>query len=121
MLTDIGKELRKLRIDHNERLLEMSERIGKSTSFISAVEVGRKSPPEGFEDLVVKAYGLAGAAVESLRRAADRSRAAFVIEPNSPLARDTAGLFARKVNSLSSFQLDEINSILQKAESDERS
>jgi transcriptional regulator with XRE-family HTH domain len=116
MLTEIGKELRKLRIDNGERLLEMSRRIGKSSSFISAVEVGKKSPPAGFEDLVIEVYGLAAAAARCLRRAADRSRAAFVVEPDTILGRDTAGLFARRVNTLSHDQLEEINSILRRGD-----
>jgi len=48
MTTEIGKELRKLRIDRDERLLDMSERLEKSSAFISAVERGTKTPPNGF-------------------------------------------------------------------------
>jgi hypothetical protein len=112
MSTALGKELRKLRIDHDERLLDMADRVGKSASFISAVEVGKKSPPVGFEDLVIKAYGLTAGAAEALKRAADASRKAFLLEPSSALGRDTAGLLARKINTLSDEQLKEIQAIL---------
>ena len=74
MITEIGKELRKLRIDRDERLLDMSERLDKSSAFISAVERGTKTPPIGFEDLVIKVYQLAGDAAAAMHRAADRSR-----------------------------------------------
>ncbi|QGM97695.1 helix-turn-helix domain-containing protein [Methylocystis parvus] len=113
MLTDIGKELRKLRIDEGERLADMARRIGKSASFISAVEVGKKAPPAGFEDLVAKSYQLADGAWQALRRAADASRTAFVIQPNSALARDTAGLMARKIDGLSDEELLRIRKILE--------
>lgn len=110
MTTEIGKELRKLRIEHDERLLDMAGKLDKSSAFISAVERGTKSPPAGFVDLVIRAYKLAGGAAEALRRAADRSRSNFTLEADGLLARDTAGLMARRMNSLSE---DELNSILQ--------
>ncbi|AAX73668.1 MULTISPECIES: transcriptional regulator [Brucella] len=114
MTTELGKELRKLRIDHNERLLDMSKKIGKSSAFISAVETGQKTPPNGFEELVIGAYHLARAAAEKLRIAADKSRSAFTITADTPLSRDTAGLLARKMNSLSDEQLEEIKHILRR-------
>lgn len=112
MTTEIGKELRKLRIEKDERLLDMSQRIDRSSAFISAIERGSKSPPTGFEELVIAAYRLVGDAAETLRRAADRSRKAFTIEASSPLARDTAGLMARRMDSLSEDELSSILNIL---------
>lgn len=116
MTTEIGKELRKLRIDRDERLLDMSERLDKSSAFISAVERGTKTPPTGFEELVIKTYQLVGETADALRRAADRSRKAFTLDAHSPLARDTAGLMARRMNSLSEDELKSIFDILNKKE-----
>lgn len=116
MITEIGKELRKLRIDRDEKLLDMARRLDKSPSFISAVEVGKKSPPAGFEDIVISAYQLAKGAASALRVAADRSRKSFTIQPNSALGRDTAGLLARKIDHLSEFELSEIRRILKDSE-----
>ena len=116
MTTEIGKELRKLRIDEDERLLDMSTRLKKSSAFISAVERGTKSPPAGFEDLVIKAYKLAGEAAVKIQQSADRSRKAFTVEAETPLARDTAGLMARRMSSLSEAELRSIFEILSKKE-----
>ena len=121
MITELGKALRKLRIEEDERLHDMSKRINKSSAFISAVERGDKSPPSGFEELVVSAYGLADDFAKALRSAADASRKAFTIEPKSALERDAAGLMARRMNSnmdtLSSDELRKILAILRKEES----
>lgn len=114
MTTQLGKELRKLRIDHSERLLDMAGKIGKSAAFVSAVEVGKKSPPSGFEELIISAYGLVGAAAAKIRQAADKSRSVFSIEPASMLGRDTAGLLARRMNTLSDDQLEAIKEILKR-------
>lgn len=119
MLTNLGKELRKLRIDREERLLDMAERLEKSVSYISAVEIGKKSPANNFEELVIKAYQLTGEAATCLRRAADASRNTFSLQPNSALRRDTAGLFARRMNGLSDEELIGIKRILEKKIEDE--
>lgn len=112
--TELGKELRKLRINEEERLMDMAERLGKSSAFISALERGSKNPPAGFEETVIKEYGLLGVAAEAIRQAANRSRKAFVLEADSPLARDTASLMARRMGNLSVEELKSIFAILTK-------
>ncbi|NEJ46630.1 XRE family transcriptional regulator [Rhizobium leguminosarum] len=112
MLTEIGKELRRLRIDRDEKMIEMAKKLDKSPAFISAVETGKKTPPPGIEDIVIRLYGLVGEAAHRVRMAADRSRNAFVLHPSNMLGRDTAGLMARRMNSLSSADLEEIRQIL---------
>ena len=113
MINEFGKVLRKLRIDEDERLQHMSKRIGKSSAFISAVERGDKSPPSGFEENIIKAYGLVGQAAEALRVAADDARKSFTIEPKTKLERDAVGLMARRVNSnVDSFSEEELKKLL---------
>ena len=117
MTTELGKELRRLRIDEDERLLDMAKRLEKSSAFISAVERGSKNPPSGFEELVISVYNLASDAADAVRRAADRSRCTFTVEAKSILARDTAGLMARRMDTLSEDELQDIYQILNKKES----
>ena len=114
MTTAIGKELRKLRIDREERLLDMAQTLSKSPAFVSAVETGRKSPPVHFEELVIDRYGLQQESAVALRQAADQSRKTFTLHPESESARDTAGLLARRMNDLSDDQLRKIRNILVK-------
>jgi len=114
MITELGKELRKIRIDRDERLLDMADRVSKSAAFISAIEVGKKSPPAGFEEGIIRAYDLSHDAANKLRTSADRARKAFTIEPNSALGRDTAGLLARHVNELSPDEMKDIHDILSR-------
>lgn len=114
--TPIGKELRKLRVENDERLLDMAAKVQKSAAFVSAIETGVKNPPSGFEDLVIKAYGLVGDVAARLREAAIASRNSFTLMPNSALGRDTVALLARQINSLSDDQLRDIRSVLSKRE-----
>ena len=57
---------------------------------------------------------LAEDAAASLRRAADRSRKSFTLEADTLLARDTAGLMARRMNSLSEEEREIVGCVLRK-------
>lgn len=114
MKPELGVQLKELRKAKGERLLDMADNLEVSVAFVSAVENGKKSPPETFIEKVVSLYDLSVAEAESLRRAADVSREHFSIRPETDLAKETAGLMARKVNSLSPSDLSEIMKILKK-------
>lgn len=113
MLTDFGKILRKLRVDHNERILDMAEKIGKSSAFISAVERGQKPIPDDFDDLIIQAYDLHGQEAQAIRKAYTCSKTSFQLKPNTDLGRDAADLLAKRINELSPDQLKEIKEILE--------
>lgn len=114
--TELGKELRRIRIDSDERLFDMAAKIEISSAFVSAVENGKKSPPAGFEDRVIQAYRLVGDAAERIRSAANRSRTSFTFNGETQLQRDTFGLMARRMKELSSDDWAKMLSILQAQE-----
>ena len=116
MATDLGKLLKKLRVDHDELLVDMGRRIDKSASFISAIERGAKAPPVGFEEVVVQAYRLDHQQAKELQRAADQSRAAFTIAAQTPKAREVAGILARRMPALTDEELGDIFQILNRKE-----
>lgn len=117
--TAIGKELRKLRIDGDERLLDMAKRLERSSAFVSAVETGKKAPPSGFEELVIQTYRLVGEAAEVLRNAADQSRRTFTLYTDNELEKEAVGLLARRMNSsTNSLSPEEITKILSLLRSD---
>ena len=120
MITEFGKAIRKIRIDTDQRLADMAKLIGKSPAFISAVERGEKSPPQGFEEEIIAGYQLAEEVAQLLRNLADASRKTFTVKPSSNLEREAAGLMARRMGSsfdaLSKDDLERIVSILKKRE-----
>lgn len=56
MLTALGKELRKLRIDRGLNMVEMATAIGMSATMLSGIETGRKRVPGDFVDRLERAY-----------------------------------------------------------------
>lgn len=113
MLNELGKELRKLRIDHNERILDMAKKINRSSAFVSSIERGQKPIPDDFDNLIINAYRLVGKSAENIRQASARSKKSFKLNPSSDLGKDTASLMARRINELSPDQFKNILKILE--------
>lgn len=55
-LTQLGKFLRKLRIDRGELLRDMATRLNVAMSFLSAVENGKKSMPSEWVSRIPELY-----------------------------------------------------------------
>lgn len=114
MLSPVGKALRQLRLEREERLMDMACHLGVTSSFLSAIEMGRKAPPREFAEKVQRAYGLKGGNAEAIRAAAAASQKTFKIEAKSALARDTAGLLADRFSKLTDSELVAIKDLLKK-------
>jgi transcriptional regulator with XRE-family HTH domain len=113
-LTDFGKEIRKLRIERGETMLDMSTKVSKSPSFLSAVETGRKPVPQQLVDEIARVYGLPVKAAAHLRDLAAKSVNAFKITPQKEEDQALVAAFARKFDSLDDQQRESILRILLK-------
>ena len=101
-LSQFGKELRKHRVEIGVRLNTLAKEIGVSSSFLSAVETGAKSPSIALVDLK-----LSDADVRTLHELAarDRKSVSVDLEHADTDSRALATAFARKFNSLSQEQI----------------
>ncbi|MBG9693343.1 hypothetical protein ABD91_21155 [Lysinibacillus sphaericus] len=54
----MGKFLRKLRIEKSEYMQDMAKRLGVTTSYISAVEHGKRKMPKEWVQLIESSYEL---------------------------------------------------------------
>jgi transcriptional regulator with XRE-family HTH domain len=117
MINDLGKMLRKIRIENDERLFHMAEKIGVSVAFLSAIETGRKSPPANIVDRIAAAYKMEKKQRMQMELAASNSRTRFKLEPQSAVARDTAALLARRLNRLAPEEHKRIQAILKRESS----
>jgi transcriptional regulator with XRE-family HTH domain len=108
MITPFGIVTRKLRLDKGLRLLDLAKKLNLSSSFVSAVETGKKPIPAGYVDSVVKALHLTRAEALELQRAADRSKTAVDIDGLRGSQRELVAAFARKLHDLPAEFLEEI-------------
>jgi len=114
MLTELGETLRDIRQENFERLLDMADRLEVSSAFLSAIEHGKKKPPSDFLNKLLNQYTLESDMKQRLSQGIDRANSGVTIRSNNPLARETAAVFARKVNTLSNDHLAEIKRLIEK-------
>lgn len=114
MLTSFGKILRKIRVDHFERLLDMADKLGISVAFLSSVEIGKKSVPIGMEDKIIELYGLDQEKASLLRKEADICRKSFTIKSSDPFRCEIIGMFVRNLENFSQQDVAELKDLLEK-------
>ncbi|GAA5106734.1 XRE family transcriptional regulator [Bartonella jaculi] len=114
MVTSFGKILRKLRVDHSERLLDMAEKLDVSVSFLSSVEIGKKSVPVGMEEKIIELYDLDQDMASLLRKEADACRKSFTIKASDPFRREVVGMFVRNLDNFSPQGVARLKEFLEK-------
>jgi len=114
MLTDLGRLLRKIRIDHGEILKNMADKLGITASYLSAVENGKRPVPEAWEQIIIDEYSLDEQLRTELRRCVIDSIGSINLNVSKAdfSNKEVAFAFARKVANLPEDKLIEIKRIL---------
>ena len=73
MLTEFGKALRKIRIDRQQLLRDMDDKLGVSSAYLSAVETGKRRIPQDWVSKIASIYSLSCEEQADLQSAADNS------------------------------------------------
>lgn len=115
MLTKFGKFTRKLRIDHSELLRDMADKLNVSSSYLSAVEVGKRPVPEKWLCELKNIYSLSNNEYTQLLNAADKSREEVVLNLSNKKNSDQDLIlsFARQFDALDEFAKKQIKEILR--------
>jgi len=117
VLNNLGKMLRAIRLQKEERLMDMAQKIEVSVAFLSAIETGRKEPPLSIVQKIASAYDMSKKQRIELELAVFNSRTTFKLEPQSAIAQDTVALLARRLNKLAPEDHKKIQAILHKDKS----
>lgn len=124
MATDIAKFLRKIRIDSDESLGDMADKIGLSAAYLSAIENNKRTAPEDMKENLYKAYSLSEEQKLEFARLVAESRKKVEIGLSGIQAElfpeyvDTAVMFAHDLSQMNRKQLAEIKNCLQKIKSE---
>lgn len=118
MSSSLGKFLRKLRIDRDELLKNMADRLEMSSAMLSSIENEKRKAPRWFADRLAKAYGLDDKAKEEIE---------YLVETTGPkkgISIDTASMsegdqrlafaFARKFSDLEDADKERLRRLLGK-------
>ena len=112
-VTALGKFLRKIRIDRDERLYDMAKRLGISSAFLSGVENGHKKASVTLINNIIDIYNLDMGQQKQLKDALSLSENKIDISQFSPKKQEATLMFARKFDELTDEQIDQIKNILK--------
>ena len=116
MLSPYGAWVRAYREKNRITLRDMSRALGKSPSFLSALELGRKSVPNSIVDEIDQVYDLSKEELIELRKSAESSRKQAKVrfeDRTNANEREVAMLFARNFDDLTEDQTERIRKILE--------
>lgn len=115
MLTKFGKFTRKLRIDKGELLKDMANKLQVSSSYLSAVEVGKRTAPKKWASMIRDIYSLSESDYKELLNSIDKSRneVKFNLAEMKEKDQNIILSFARKFDSLDETEKEEIKRILR--------
>ena len=118
MLTEFGKTLRKMRIERNEILKDMADKLAMTSSYLSAIECGKRNIPINFITKLAETYQLTNDEIADLHKAEDVSRECVKINlsGNESQKRDLALQFARKFDDIDEETAKTILRFLNKGE-----
>jgi len=116
MVTPLGKELRIIRLNSNEILKDMANKIGITPSYLSSIENGKRTPTRALVNKIISIYKLDEKQSQNIQEAFYKTIDEITISSkNLNKEHQNLGLvFARKFNGLDSQQINEILSIINK-------
>lgn len=115
MITDFGKNLRKIRIDLGITLYQMAETTNVSPAFLSSIETGKKPVPDGYVATLAENYSCVMHRIDEFKRLAAQTKKEVKIKINH---QDQSGselvmAFARRFSELTEDQKTRIQAILK--------
>ena len=115
MITEFGKFIRKLRIEKDEILKNMSDKLGVSPAYLSAVENGKRKIPSNWEVKLIQIYNLSVEEAENLKIAIVKTNdmIEFPINNISSEKEEFLIAFARKFNNMSDEEFTELRKIIE--------
>jgi len=121
MLTELGKFLRKIRIERDEILKDMANKLEVSVAYISAIENGKRAFPEDWKEKIIKLYDFNNERIEEFNKAIINSKESFELslKEADDAKRDFAYVFARRFNELDEETIAKIKELLGEVEKDE--
>lgn len=116
MLTKVGKLLRQMRLNNDEILKDMAEKLDVTSSFLSAIENGKKKMPKTMRAKLIEMYELSANEISALDDAIMESNDSVEINIKA-LSEEKKGLaisFARSFGELSDEDVEFFAEYLEK-------
>lgn len=113
MITPLGVAIRKLRLDKNQtKLKEMANDLEVTSSYLSAVEHGKKAVSDSFIKQIYVYFKSQGMTLKEWKKLAADSQPSYKMDLTTD--REIKLAFGRKFDSLSNKQKQAIQKLLEK-------
>lgn len=114
MLTMFGKFCRKLRIERDEILKDMAEKLEVTVSYLSAVENNKRAIPEEWKDRIIEKYELSEEQIYELEMAIMKTNEEIKLKiANDNIEKQEFTLkLARRFDNLTKEEINKISKIL---------
>lgn len=112
MLTRFGKQLRKIRIENDQRLKDMADKLEVTVAYLSAVENGNRKVPDAWVHIISKEYHLNEQEQIELQQAAYEDKKEIRISLEDAARADLALSFARKFKNMTNDDLNKLQEFL---------
>lgn len=116
--TKFGEFVRILRIGRHEVMGDMAKRLGVKSSFLSAVENGKKNVPEDWVEKLAACYELSLDMKRDLERAISESKTQYKLSvmDKGVVQRKAAAVFAREFENMDDETANKVLELLSKKE-----
>lgn len=112
MLTKFGKQLRKIRIENDQKLKDMADKLGVTVAYLSAVENGNRKVPDTWLHIIATEYKLNEQEEIDLQKAAYEDKTEIRISLEDSDRAELALSFARKFKDLTNDDLNKLQELL---------
>ncbi len=116
MITEYGKALRKIRIDKGEVLKNMADKLGMTSSYLSAIECGKRKIPDSMTEKIISLYDLKDEERLILEEAKQKSAKSIEISLSNVTEekQELALKFARTFDDIDNETIAKIKELLMK-------
>ncbi|CZO93605.1 helix-turn-helix transcriptional regulator [Legionella pneumophila serogroup 1] len=116
MLTPLGKQIRKYRLDKEIILSQMAHELDVSSAYLSSIETGKRNISSDLIEKMISFFELDKSEAEHLRDLAAQSQHTIKLplDNASNSSRELVAAFARNFSSLTPEQVNKIKKILEK-------
>jgi len=122
MLTAFGRYVRKLRIDSGFLLKDMADFLNVTSSYLSAVEMGKRKIPEDWAEKISIFFQMDDEAKIKLNSTINESQKDIQINlsASTKQQRDLAFAFARRLDGLDENEIKGIFNVFKKSEEEKQ-
>ncbi len=114
LITEYGKVLRNIRMNRGELLKDMAINLGFTSSYLSAIENGKRNIPKGLTEKIISMYNLEGRMKIDIELAESKCNNSIKLDFDNTSAeqQDLAIAFAKKLNKLDKKAIKNIKNYL---------